>query len=652
MERRARGNPDLCSRTGGCPRGPVLHIVVVGFHHKKGCQVEFSYPPLIPGESHDSNSLPEEWKYLPFLALPDGAHNYQEDTVFFHLPPRSGDRSTIYGVSCYRQIEAKALKVRQADITRETVQKSVCVLSQLPLYGLLQAKLQLITHAYFEEKDFSQISILKELYEHMNSSLGGSSLEGSQVYLGLSPRDLVLQFRHKVLILFKLILLEKKVLFYISPVNRLVGALMTVLSLFPGMIEHGLTDCSQYRPRKSTSEDFGQEVPPPSSYCVSLSAMALSNANLDTVGEGENLSGNQERDPQRVDVPLFQTEHHPSECHVSRDPGQHLKPPSRTSPESSESDWETLDPNLLEDPNLQEGECEITSVAGQTEFLLKESAVSKSIPITVQPQPNTGHAVLVPGLISGLEEDQYGMPLAVFTKGYLCLPYMALQQHHLLSDVTIRGFVAGATNILFRQQKHLSDAIVEIEEALVQIHDPELRKVLNPTTADLRFADFLVKHVTDNRDDVFLDGTGWEGGDEWIRAQFGSYLHALLAATVQPDSEKILSDFGTAFVAAWKNTHNYRVWNSNKHPALAEVNPSHPFQGQYSVSDVKLRLSHSVQNSERGKKFGNAMVTTSRNVVQTGRAVGQSVGGALTSAKSAMSSWLSTFTQSTQSLGE
>ncbi|KAK9396532.1 AVL9 cell migration associated [Crotalus adamanteus] len=589
MERRAKGNLDLYPRTGSCPRGPVLHIVVVGFHHKKGCQIEFSYPSLIPGESHNSNSLPEEWKYLPFLALPDGAHNYQEDTVFFHLPPRSGDRSTIYGVSCYRQIEAKALKVRQADITRETVQKSVCVLSQLPLYGLLQAKLQLITHAYFEEKDFSQISILKELYEHMNSSLGGSSLEGSQVYLGLSPRDLVLQFRHKVLIIFKLILLEKKVLFYISPVNRLVGALMTVLSLFPGMIEHGLTDCSQYRPRKSTSEE---------------------------------------------------------------DHGQYLKPSSHTSPESSESDWETLDPNLLEDPNLKEGECEITSVAGQTEFLLQESVISKSVPITIQPQPNTGHTVLVPGLISGLEEDQYGMPLAIFTKGYLCLPYMALQQHHLLSDVTIRGFVAGATNILFHQQKHLSDAIVEIEEALVQIHDPDLRKVLNPTTADLRFADFLVKHVTENRDDVFLDGTGWEGGDEWIRAQFGSYLHALLAATVEPDSEKILSDFGTTFVAAWKNTHNYRVWNSNKHPALTEVNPSHPFQGQYSVSDVKLRLSHSVQNSERGKKIGNAMVTTSRNVVQTGRAVGQSVGGALTSAKSAVSSWLSTFTQSSQSLGE
>ncbi len=44
-------------------------------------QVEFSYPPIIPGAGHDNNTLPEEWKYLPFLALPDGAHNHQEGKV-------------------------------------------------------------------------------------------------------------------------------------------------------------------------------------------------------------------------------------------------------------------------------------------------------------------------------------------------------------------------------------------------------------------------------------------------------------------------------------------------------------------------------------------------------------------------------------------
>lgn len=595
--------------------GPsVLHIVVVGFHHKKGCQVEFSYPPIIPEEGHDSHSLPEEWKYLPFLALPDGAHNYQEDTIFFHLPPRSGDRRTVYGVSCYRQIEAKALKVRLADVTRETVQKSVCVLSHL------------------------------ELYENMNSSLGGAPLEGSQLYLGLSPRDLVLQFRHKVLILFKLILLEKKVLFYVSPVNRLVGALMTVLSLYPGMIEHGLNDSSQYRPWKSTSEDLTfQEVTPPLEDYVSVSAEDIAGAYPETGRRDEAVFESPQVEIPRAEV-SFSHQQKDNETQYSNGMS-HLKPPSRTSPESSESDWETLDPSILEENNSKEGEQD-SGGAGQAEVIHKESLTSENVPITVQPQANTSQ-VFVQGLISGLEEDHYGMPLAIFTKGFLCLPYMALQQHHLLSDVSIRGFVAGATNILFRQQKHLSDALIEVEEARVQIHDPELKKILNPTTADLRFTDYLVKHVAENRDDVFLDGTGWEGGDEWIRAQFALYLHSLLAATLQTDNEKVLSDYGTAFVGAWKITHNYRVWNSNKHPALAEVNPSHPFQGQYSVSDVKLRLSHSVQNSERGKKFGNAVVTTSRTVVQTGKAVGHSVGGALTSAKSAMSSWLSTFTQST-----
>ncbi|XP_025785091.1 late secretory pathway protein AVL9 homolog [Puma concolor] len=589
MEKSGRGGD-------GAPRGPVLHIVVVGFHHKKGCQVEFSYPPLIPGDGHDSHTLPEEWKYLPFLALPDGAHNYQEDTVFFHLPPRNGNGATVYGISCYRQIEAKALKVRQADITRETVQKSVCVLSKL-------------------------ISFLVNI-------------------VGLSPRDLVLHFRHKVLILFKLILLEKKVLFYISPVNKLVGALMTVLSLFPGMIEHGLSDCSQYRPRKSMSEDAGpHESNPPADDLVSMSAPEILNTNSGTVKK--IMTGNHGGDAGiKTEEPLLQAEEDSSKGQEPNDTSQYLKPPSRPSPESSESDWETLDPSVLEDPTLKEKE---HTGSEQTNSFPKESVPSDSPPITVQPQANTGQVVLIPGLISGLEEDQYGMPLAIFTKGYLCLPYMALQQHHLLSDVTVRGFVAGATNILFRQQKHLSDAIVEVEEALIQIHDPELRKLLNPTTADLRFADYLVRHVTENRDDVFLDGTGWEGGDEWIRAQFAVYIHALLAATLQLDNEKILSDYGTTFVTAWKNTHNYRVWNSNKHPALAEINPNHPFQGQYSVSDMKLRFSHSVQNSERGKKIGNVMVTTSRNVVQTGKAVGQSVGGAFSSAKTAMSSWLSTF---------
>nr|XP_014015321.1 unnamed protein product [Salmo salar] len=566
-------------------KGAVLHIVVVGFHHKKGCQVEYSYPPLIPEEGHDSNNLPEEWKYLPFLALPDGAHNYQEDTVFFHLPPLTGaDMKCVYGVSCYRQIEAKSLKVRLADVTRETVQKSVCVLSRVPLYGLLQAKLQLITHAYFEEKDFSQISILKELYEHMNSSLRGTAVEGSQVFLGSDP-------------------------------------LQADSAGEEGMIEHGLADSSHYRPKSSVSENIttGDSVSRAEDL-VSVSITDIANATVELTGEDHTTSTGKAS---------------PETSTPARENTQ-LKPPSRTSPDTSESDWETLDPSVSEE-GTRDSE---TGGSGGLEH------PETGIPVTVQPRGLSagpgGQGAISQGLVSGLEEDQYGMPLAIFTKGYLCLPYMALQQHHLLSDLTVRGFVAGATNILFRQQRHLSDAIVDVEEAKLQIGDPELRKVLGLTTADLRFADYLVKHVTENREDVFLDGTGWEGGDEWIRAQFGLYIHSLLSSTLLEDNEKLLADWGAPFISAWRITHNYRVWFINKHPAMAEITPGHPFQGQYSAADLKLRFSHSVQNSERGKKMGAAVITTSRSVVQTGKAVGQSVGGALSSAKSAMSSWFST----------
>lgn len=39
--------------------------------------------------------------------------------------------------------------------------------------------------------------------------------------------------------------------------------------------------------------------------------------------------------------------------------------------------------------------------------------------------------------------------------------------------------------------------------------------------------------------------------------------------------------------------------------------------------NLLFSLCSSVQNSERGKKIGNAMMTTSRSVVQTGKAVGK-----------------------------
>lgn len=102
-----------------------------------------------------------------------------------------------------------------------------------------------------------------------------------------------------------------------------------------------------------------------------------------------------------------------------------------------------------------------------------------------------------------------------------------------------------------------------------------------------------MRHVAEPRRDVFLDGVGWEGGDEWIRTQFRVYLLSLLRTSMQSDTRQ--SDhFNGAFVAAWKMTNNYSQWCDSVYPEINNVEPGHPFAGQLSVQDMKLRFSQYV----------------------------------------------------------
>lgn len=158
----------------------LLYIMVVGFHHKKGCQLEFVHPidddcddetrcrrhrhrhrrryrtrinrtqsTARVGEDAsntlgDLYKLPSRWRHLPSLALPDGSHNYTTDYVYFHLEDENEDdddrlvaareventhnssnnvnvdtsggekpRPTVFGVSCYRQINASEMIIKE-----------------------------------------------------------------------------------------------------------------------------------------------------------------------------------------------------------------------------------------------------------------------------------------------------------------------------------------------------------------------------------------------------------------------------------------------------------------------------------------------------------------------------------------------------------
>lgn len=824
---------------GDKKQNPILHVVVVGFHHKKGCQVEYSYPPLIPGNPVDSHELPDEWRHLPSLALPDGAHNYTKDTIYFHLPSREGDFGTVYGVSCYQQMDSKDLLSRSEEITRNTVQKSVCVLSRLPHYGLIQTKLELITHAYFDERDFSKVELLIETYQNLSTLLTDSPIDGTEIYLGLPARDLVVLFRHKVLVLFKLLMLERRVLFTGKPVQELCRTMLGIMSLFPGLIEFGLKESACYSPHRQLSptlkfrqvesdadgfleisyhEDANCQIsmshPRPPSRSISMTsepenqtilrdenhvhepadelsrngniseASLLSSGTLPTESEDhlkkekqqslerdlkstsdcstqingvmlntlkdeEMFNNNQSLDkflqpssdscnkyPQsdplieklsendfcfssplrnkntvlegtesssdalkrsssieELDSPESISKIDREDCfslegvflqiNHDRDSKCDIEKPDRSlclnldgSDSAGQAVQSTTPPNysisepaIKGDPvlSMASANADSSSVMVYDDFSQDWEAVSnasnnsaKSASCTpalstspnhsagstkiegnrvVKPPMHKPNSLDLPDTVSTtLQQDGYGLPLAIFSKGCLCHPYLSLQFYDLLEDINVRGFVVGATNILFKQRKHLTDVVVEINDGRIVFHDFELKKQLNLTTTDLRFADFLVKIVTDGKS-LFLDGTEWEGGDEWVRAQFKEYILALLSSVHKGD-EKCQDDFNPCFIQAWKTTHNYRLWQSNNHPNIEEISPIHPFQGQLNMNDLKVRLSHTMQSTEKGKKINAAVSQTGKYMLQTGKAVG----GALTSAKSAMSSWLSSFT--------
>ncbi|KIJ54151.1 hypothetical protein M422DRAFT_241404 [Sphaerobolus stellatus SS14] len=211
----------------------VLGIALVDFNHIVGPRVEF-----FEGSGFEDD---EVVRILPFLALPDGAHLNAEDYSYFHLVPTSPKPSTIFGISCNRQIQASELLSKGDDVTRSTVQKAVVVLASKPIFGAVRDKLGVVTNALFNQRDFRDMSILSEFASSLETSLRNSLTESS-LYMGTSLRELVHTFRHRTLILLKALMLQKKIMFYGHPVERLCTYQYSLISLVPYLLQT-LEDC-------------------------------------------------------------------------------------------------------------------------------------------------------------------------------------------------------------------------------------------------------------------------------------------------------------------------------------------------------------------------------------------------------------------------
>ena len=229
---------------------PILYIAVVSFNHKKGSIIEFTYPDkeellekntesklffesLIPSD----NSLTKENVFdninnqLTYLSMPDGAHSLTSDSQFFLIQNFS---KILFGISCYRQIKVtQAMKEDEQENTRDSVQKSMCIISKLPLFGQMASKLSITMLAYFNQDSLKDKKIIKDLYLNYDKNYL-EYINVNEILESFSLKRLIYFTLDKIFTLIKLIMLEKKILIYSHISNNICSFIFSFLSLFPG----------------------------------------------------------------------------------------------------------------------------------------------------------------------------------------------------------------------------------------------------------------------------------------------------------------------------------------------------------------------------------------------------------------------------------
>lgn len=178
--------------------------------------------------------------------MPDGAHSSTEEFSYFTLLSKGTSQNpdtTLFGISCTRQIRSDKLKIKSAEVTRSFVQKAVVIIVDRPsTLGHTRERLAAITAAWFAQADFSDINILEEFQASLQHESEHRKPD-REAYFGLSLRELLYELRFQTLVLFKCLLLQKRILFFGTKCERLCMTQFALVSLVPYLLE-SLQDCA------------------------------------------------------------------------------------------------------------------------------------------------------------------------------------------------------------------------------------------------------------------------------------------------------------------------------------------------------------------------------------------------------------------------
>ncbi|KAF8569870.1 hypothetical protein P879_02509 [Paragonimus westermani] len=462
--------------------GCVLHTVVVGFHHRRGAIVELAFPPFISSEaavsSDDHCNPPRKWRNLASLALPDGAHNYLKDVVYFTLPSLEKDQFAVFGVASYRQTDSVTLSHPAPEVTRNTVQKSLVVLSRFPLFSFIAHHLSHLAETLFENGGFNLERLQKaytELGEKFDAVLASPMLYQDALHFNLSAANFVRVYGRDSLVLFKLLLLERRVLFVGESAGWISNWLITLLSLVPDLLSGGLYECCFVDrewlseracwPSLCTTPTSAIQVPfdsnlEPSNFFTHSAFVAHTGVESNACHSADVIAGGDE---------------------LSEVCRSQLTDP-------------TLKPSVLNRDNVSSdgpGNQSDAVVSGDLHRACGNQPLSvKSTPHANGHESDRSSDSYPP--FSSFPTDHWGFPLSLFTKSNILPLYTHLGSLDLLlepltckspmvapingvtvTDRSVRAFLAGATNALLRTHKQLAEVIVTSLSPTDGLPDPD-----------------------------------------------------------------------------------------------------------------------------------------------------------------------------------
>ena len=133
------------------------------------------------------------------------------------------------------------MKKDQEELTRSHLQKAVCVISTLPVFGYLRMRLAQTTKLFFE--DFTNYEPIKCAFDDISKNLNETwqNMDMSELYIGSDLRNIVSVFGHKLMEVYKAILFSKRIVVFSHSPSSSSSFILSLLTLFPGMVTFGMS---------------------------------------------------------------------------------------------------------------------------------------------------------------------------------------------------------------------------------------------------------------------------------------------------------------------------------------------------------------------------------------------------------------------------